>query len=635
MMLKKFLELIQKRPRLHNIPPKVELIVLGSTALLAAFSAVLLPYRSQYLSARILEFTGYTVGCIAATGTSLKIDTPQKREKREKAKLEDLKTREEKILEREMALEKAKLEANQALQQRETEFLTFQQQQLEQIQAQYEAQISQLRAEIAALNAPQLDPGALSRNNNCNKVIQYIWRQHDIILDWRETVSDPVSRIETYVGQLRNPGDIRKLRDDKLLWELEALLNVVDDGLITVSQVGANVAIAYAVGKDSRETQAKKRKAQRASLYTIEQTVSRSLGYFIAGESGSGKTAIASYLAYYLATKTPTQQEKRILKSREGAIGIVLDVHNNPVWQEVGLPVVYEPLKILDYALKIKDEYRQRKAGKKGDRLIIFVDEFEELLNEVESSFDEVKEGKHAAKTIADTVRMLGSGGRKFALNIIVMNQSWNCTAIKLDGNHRNNFIGIALNANAINYINQKCGSNSYEKLRDWALIERKDKYKAITFGAVSPRPLLHPTHHDYPKIEDGQLPQNLQPIEWLPLSIGDNDNYSHYWETEINFQPSSASSQSPVTPHQSISPSQPLLQEPQPNHIKGCDESVPSTAIAESPRFDSITASQSTAITCPHCGSNHHVKNGSIDGKPRRKCKDCKRTFTETRSSQ
>ncbi len=471
----------------------------------------------------------------------------------------------------------------------------------------------------------------MSRNNNANKVIQYIWRQHDIILDWRETIADPVSRTETYVGQLRNPGDIRKLRDEKVLWELEALLNVVDDGLITVSQVGANIAIAYAIGKDSRETQAKKRKAQRSSMFKIEDTVSRSLGYFLAGESGSGKTAIASYLAYYLANKTPTQQEKRILLSDSGAEGIVLDIHNNAVWGEVGLPVIYDPLKILDCVLKIKDEYRQRKAGKKGNRIIILIDEFEELLNEVESSFDEVQEGKRAAKTIAYTVRMLGSGGRKFALNIIVMNQSWNCTAIKLDGNHRNNFVGITINANADNYVQQKCGSNSFESLRQWLFSERKDKYRAITFGAVSPRPLLHPTHHDYPKIEDGQPPQNLQPIDWLPLSISTPRYSDEYWQTEINFQPSSASSQFPATSHQSISPSQPLLQEPQPSHGKSCDESVPAAAIAEFPSFNSITASQSTAITCPHCGSNRHVKNGSIDGKPRRKCKDCKKTFTIT----
>lgn len=622
MMLKKFPEVVKNRPRLRNISPKAELIILGSTALLAAFSAVLLPYRTQYLSARILEFTGYTVGCIAAAGTSLKIDTPQKREKREKAKLDDLKTREEKILEREMALEQAKLEANQALQQRETEFIALQQQRLEEIQGQYEAQISQLRVEIAALNAPQLDPGALSRNNNCNRVIQYLWRKHDIILDWRETNADPVARTEFYECQLRNPADIRKLRDDKLQWELEALLNVVDTGLISVVQKGANVVISYATGKDSREVQLKKLKTQRQSMFKIEDTVSRSLGYFIAGESGSGKTAIASYLAYFLANKNPTNQEKKALKNNAGCEGIVLDVHNNPVWSEVGLPVIFEPLSILHCIKAIRAEYSHRKAGKKGNRIVIFIDEFEELLSEVEASFDEVREAKKASKLIADTVRMLGSGGRKFALNIIVMNQSWNCSAIKLDGNHRNNFVGIALNANAVNFINQKCSSTSYESLRDWALVERKDKYKAITFGAVSPRPLLHPTHHDYLTIEDGQPPQNLQPIEWLPLSIGDDNKHDEYWETEIDFNPSPQSSPQAPTGENGDDTRGKLER----LYSLDCDLSPQSETTPNNPGFEAFPGSPQ----CPKCGSTQLWKNGNRGDKQRWKCKDCKHNFTE-----
>jgi hypothetical protein len=614
--------LLENRLRLPQLAPRLELIILGSTAALAVFSAALMPYRNESLAARILEFTGYSVGFISAIGCARKIETPEKRERERQQRLNDIEQREAALREREADLEKRKFEVLSEMQQRQQQFEAANAERWERQQQFYEQAIAQLRQQVAIANAPKFDPGARNQNANANKVIQYLWRQHEVTLDHKETLFDPVEKVEKYIVELRNPADIRKLRDEKLLMELEALLNADSQGLIEVAQLGVSVVISYRIGRDSRETQLKKREAQRASMFTIEQTVSRSLGYFIAGESGSGKTAIASYLASCLANKTPTQQEKKVLKSESGAEGIVLDIHNNAVWREVGLPVIFKPLEVLDYILLIRKEYEERKAGKKGNRVIIFVDEFEELINEVEASFDEAKEGKHAAKTIADTVRMLGSGGRKFALNIIVMNQSWNCTAIKLDGNHRNNFVGIALNANADNYVQQKCGANTFESLREWLFVERKDRYRAITFGAVSPRPLLHPTHHDYKTIEDGQPPMNLKPIEWLPLAIGDNNNYEHHWETEIDFQASPQSS--PHHPHGETG--EDVWRKLERLYNLDCAVSPQSETPPNNPIFESFPASPH----CPQCRSTQLWKNGNRGDKQRWKCKDCKHSFTE-----
>lgn len=635
---------LAKVPKIHlRLPqpnPKVETLLLGTTAVLCLFTGALSPYRTQYLSARILEFTFYTVGLVASVGYRAKVETPQKRQKREQAWMRNLEKREEalthreeEILGRELKLEQAKVQANQALQQRETEFLQQYSQRLEEVQAQYEAQISQLKAEIGALNAPQLDPGALNQNNNCNRLIQYLWRQHDITLDYRETIYDPVTRTEKYIVQLRHPRDIRKLRDEKLLMELEALMNSQTEGLISVSQLGANIVISYQIGVDSRETQTKKHEALQSQMFKIEQTVGLSLGYFLAGNSGSGKTAIASYLAHVLVTKKPTRQEQRILLNQFGAEGIVLDIHNNAVWREVGLTVIYEPLAILDYILAIRQEYKQRKGGKKGNRLVIFVDELEELLTEIEASFDTVSEAKKASKAITDTVRMLGSGGRKFALNIIVMNQSWNTTAIKLDSNHRNNFVGIALNAACDNYVQQKCGAKTFDKLRDWVFGERKDKYRAITFGAVSPRAIRHPTHHDYQKVADGQPPQNLKTIEWLPLSLSPK---------ELDIEPvplikvENRNEQRPGENQSTLIPVQSFPQTSQSLEYArelDCSNISPkwTVVINQSEKSSSLSSvHQSTDVICPYCQQTNLIKNGKKRGKQRWRCQDCTKFFTE-----
>ncbi|AFZ15710.1 hypothetical protein Cri9333_4954 (plasmid) [Crinalium epipsammum PCC 9333] len=44
--------------------------------------------------------------------------------------------------------------------------------------------------------------------------------------------------------------------------------------------------------------------------------------------------------------------------------------------------------------------------------------------------------------------------------------------------------------------------------------------YPAIVEGAIVPSLLKHPTHHAYKKMFDGDIPQNLEPIKQLPLSI-------------------------------------------------------------------------------------------------------------------
>jgi hypothetical protein len=50
--------------------------------------------------------------------------------------------------------------------------------------------------------------------------------------------------------------------------------------------------------------------------------------------------------------------------------------------------------------------------------------------------------------------------------------------------------------------------------------VNQLNDYPAIVEGASVPSLLKHPTHHNYKKMSDGDIPQNLEPIKQLPLSI-------------------------------------------------------------------------------------------------------------------
>ena len=113
-------------------------------------------------------------------------------------------------------------------------------------------------------------------------------------------------------------------------------------------------------------------------------------------------------------------------------------------------------------------------------------------------------------------VKSLASGGRKFGINLILINHSFNCTALKIDSNHRNNFVGIFLNEAADNYVSRAGYAN--QKVKEWVIKTRVNKYRAVITGAMKDSPILHPTHHDYAKVEDGQKSKLL--IELVPSEL-------------------------------------------------------------------------------------------------------------------
>jgi hypothetical protein len=235
----------------------------------------------------------------------------------------------------------------------------------------------------------------------------------------------------------------------------------------------------------------------------------------LCGDSGSGKTSSACYIAQKLANKEPSAKEEKDLINPYGAECIVLDLHNNPIWHELGLIVIHKPESILEQLKIIRDEYVARKEGKKGNRLIVFLDEVGELLSEVSRIGEDAKEKKANVQLVVDTIQTLSSGGRKFYINLIAMNQSKNVSAIGIDGSYRNNFILVLLCAEARKYAESKWQQNDPR-----SVYISSTAYPAIVEGAMPPSLLKHPTHQAYKKMVDGDVPQNLEPIKQIPLSI-------------------------------------------------------------------------------------------------------------------
>jgi hypothetical protein len=374
----------------------------------------------------------------------------------------------------------------------------------------YESTILELKRQLLIANAPRRPYGNRAIDDHCNKIIDFllerdIWVHCDV--QPAETLSE-----EIFILTPQNPDATTKLKD--LIEPLECLLNV--NGSISIARDGRYIKITHYLRDLSPEKKAKMQKEKTENvLLTIDDCVDKNKGFFLCGDSGSGKTSSACYIAQKLANKQPSTKEQKDLINPNGAECIVLDLHNNPIWHELELQVIHEPEKILAQLNIIREEYVARKSGKKGNRLIVFLDEVGELLAEVSRIGDSAKEKKENHQLVVDTIQTLSSGGRKFYINLIAMNQSKNVSAIGIDGSYRNNFILVLLCAEARKYSELK-----WQQSDPRSVYVNATAYPAIVEGAMPTSLLKHPTHHAYKKMVDGDVPQNLEPIKQLPLSI-------------------------------------------------------------------------------------------------------------------
>ena len=237
-------------------------------------------------------------------------------------------------------------------------------------------------------------------------------------------------------------------------------------------------------------------KVGELEFYDWRDLLDDAVGIFIVGNSGSGKTSVASWIAGWLTKDKPAQM-------------LALDPHanKNPLWQELGIHVYSEIPKIEYQLVLLLNELDLRQSpGYDGDEeeIIFFADELNACLKRFEDS-----------ELIGNALTRLGSEGRKYGMTMIALNQSSNCNSLGIDVKMRSNFLIIMLNAAA------RHKADTWKKEDTRRKHVEETAYTCVVDGSVREMVAVHPTHNSY-KIykKKGNKPIGLLPINQLPLTI-------------------------------------------------------------------------------------------------------------------
>jgi len=232
-------------------------------------------------------------------------------------------------------------------------------------------------------------------------------------------------------------------------------------------------------------------------FYDWHDCIDEAVGFIISGNSGSGKTSVACWLAGLLTQEKPAQV-------------LAMDPHWNDTWEQVGVKSIgkIEQIEAMLIFLLNELDHRCELKEKKlplGDDLIIFCDEVNACLERFSDP-----------KKISSAIKRLGSEGRKFGITFIILNQSHNAKDLDVSEKYLNNYFIVGLCASARTIINNNFKQNTPEK--DYV---KSIAYPCVVSGSAPIQIALHPTHHNYTKFKKhGNPPLNLLPINQLPLTI-------------------------------------------------------------------------------------------------------------------
>lgn len=245
-------------------------------------------------------------------------------------------------------------------------------------------------------------------------------------------------------------------------------------------------------------------------LYDFDNVLDEAVGIALLGNSGSGKSSTAKYLASQLG-------DSQIL---------VLDAHDDgKTWD--GLPVINEFEDIehqMNLLLKELDDRRKRKRqGKKLEPLVVIVDEFP-------ATRDYCKQiGSDAADRF---ILRFGSECRKYDILSIFCSSSGNTKALGLEGqgDFLENYLLIRLCKIAIKYS---------KNLSDRSVLAtlKTQGFPCLVGDDVS----IHPTHGHYQRFAKNLPPKNLRPLRSLPLTIP--------LAVTVAYQPLARDSNPPIQP--------------------------------------------------------------------------------------
>ena len=239
-------------------------------------------------------------------------------------------------------------------------------------------------------------------------------------------------------------------------------------------------------------------KVGELQFYDWRDLIDDAVGIIIAGNSGSGKTSVAVWIAGWLTKDIPAQV-------------LALDPHGNVnvLWKELDIHVICE-FSLIEKQLNILIGLLDARRGMDIDELnrqpqiIVFADEINACLENFEDK-----------ESMSTAIKRLGSEARKYGIALIALNQSSNCDDLGISKPMRSNYLLILLNASA----RQKAEGWKKEDPRYTHVIETA--YSCVVSGSVADTIAIHPTHYTYKQFrKKGNKPVGLLPINQLPLTI-------------------------------------------------------------------------------------------------------------------
>ena len=230
-------------------------------------------------------------------------------------------------------------------------------------------------------------------------------------------------------------------------------------------------------------------------FYNWENIVKEALGIIVAGNSGSAKTCLATWLLGKLTQDNPTQV-------------LVLDPHanRNRLWGELGLTVINDFDLIENQLVKLEELLDERRnQPENGDTVITVAEE----LRACALNFSD-------SNRVQRTLERLGSEGRKYGLVLISVNTSPNSLDIGISAQNRNNFVTILCGASARHSVENRWKKD--DERQRWILDQA---YPAVVTGAVPCTVAVHPTHGHHAEFAiTGKEPKGILPVNQKPLTI-------------------------------------------------------------------------------------------------------------------
>jgi hypothetical protein len=233
--------------------------------------------------------------------------------------------------------------------------------------------------------------------------------------------------------------------------------------------------------------------------YDWRDLIDDAVGIIIAGNSGSGKTSVAVWVAGWLTKDEPAEV-------------IALDPHANVnvLWKELGIHTISEFSQIekqLGLLINLLDERRGMGLDELNmqPQVIVFADEINACLSNFEDK-----------ASMANAIKRLGSEARKYRIALIALNQSSNVEDLGISAPMRSNYLLVLLNASA-----RQFARNNWKQDDPRHKYVEETAYSCVVAGSVAPSVAIHPTHYSYTQFKKkGNKPLGLLPINQLPLTI-------------------------------------------------------------------------------------------------------------------